>query len=164
MSVKSRTIDNLGLEASVQYAQNQKDYDPRLIEESRLIPQKAEVSTYKPYVPSELDAFFTIGKGASWALFMPPPDYFTSGKALFSYQLIPSLGTQEKQEADAEKLEHLEEYLAKQQKRGKKRQSKEGHEEEEEDREILIAMFKCLHKLDKTLTLINSRRTQYQRG
>lgn len=164
MSVKSRTIDNLGLEASVQYAENQKLYDARLMEESRLIPQRTQTPAVKPYIPAEVDQLFTIGRGASWALFTPPPDFFIYGEALFSYQLVPSLGPQEKQEADAEKLSHLEEYLSKEKKRGKKRESEEEHQEEEKEKETLIAMFQVLGKLDKVLALINSRRNQYQRG
>ena len=164
MSVKPRTIDNLGLEASVQYAENQKLYDARLMEESRLVPQRSQTPSVKPYVPIEVDQYFTIGRGSSWALFTPPPDFFIYGDTLFSHQIIPSLGPQEKQEADAEKLEHLEDYLSKEQKRGKKRESKDQQEQDQRERETILAMFKVLKDLDKVLALINSRRNQYQRG
>ena len=164
MTIKPRTIDNLGMEASVQYAENQKQYDARMMEESRLIPSKSAVPSVKPYAPSEFDQYFSIGKGQSWAIFQPPPDFYIYGESIFSHQLIPSLGSQEKQEADAEKLEHIEDYLSKEEKRGKKRESEDEHDSEERERETLIAMFQCLNKLDKVLVLINSRRNQYQRG
>jgi len=166
MTVKPRTIDNLGVESSIRYAKDQEALDTRLIQDSRFIPQKTEVSVFKPYVPAELEQYFAAGKVILWASFDPPPDYFLYGKPLFSYQLIPSLGGYEKQEADSDKLESLEDALNKPFAR---KQSKEGdqqkeREEEEKERQILLALLKCIGALDKTLTLINSRRNQYQRG
>ena len=164
MSVKQPlTIDNLGIQASVQYAENQKQYDPRLIEESRLIPRKSEVPSVTPYISSEVDPFFTIARETSWALFTPPPNFSIYGENLFSYQIIPSLGTQEEQEADVEKLQHFEEELTKQRKKRAKKQNTDAGEEERE-REALITMFQIVKNLDKVLTLINARRNQYQRG
>jgi hypothetical protein len=162
MEAKSRTIDNLGIQASIDYAKNLELYDSSFIEESRLIPQKTEIASIRPYIPSEVDAFFNPARESSWALFTPPPNYFTYNKALFSYQLVPSLGSQEKQQADADKLEQLEDYLDK--RRGKEGKNERERDEEEEERETLLAMFHCLRRLDKTLGLINSRRNQYQRG
>ena len=111
MTVKPRTIDNLGVESSIRYAKDQEALDTRLIQDSRFIPQKTEVSVLKPYVPSELEQYFAPGKITIWASFSPPPDYLLQGKPLFSYQLIPSLGSYEKQEADSDKLESLESAL-----------------------------------------------------
>ncbi|MBI3508816.1 MAG: DUF5399 family protein [Chlamydiia bacterium] len=162
VNIKSKTIDDLGIDASKQYAENQRLYDPSLIEESRLVAPRSQIPTVMPYAPSEMDAYFSVGKGNSWALFTPPPEFVVYGENFFSYQLIPSLGPQEKQDADAEKLQHLEDFLDKE--RGKKGQSNDDEEEDEEQKERLIAMFQCLQKLDKTLNLINARRNQYQRG
>ncbi len=166
MTVKPRTIDNLGVESSIRYAKDQEALDTRLIQDSRFIPQKTEVSVLKPYVPSELEQYFAPGKITIWASFSPPPDYLLQGKPLFSYQLIPSLGSYEKQEADSDKLESLESALGKpfsrKQKKGEDQEKEK--EEEERERQILLALLKCIGTLDKTLTLINSRRNQYQRG
>lgn len=164
MSVKPRTIDNLGIDSSIRYAKDQEALDTRLIQESRFIPQKTEVSVVKPYVPTEFDQFVYSGKVTIWASFSPPPDYFLQGRPLFSYQLIPSLGGTEKQEADTDKLESLEDSLSKPFKEGDKERDQDEQDKEEKERQVLIALMKCIGLLDKALILINSRRNQYQRG
>ena len=153
MSIKSRTIDNLGLESSVRYAKDQTELDPQLIKDSRLITPWIEVAATKPYIPSEFDKLFSAKPTIQWAVFSEPPTYDVQPRSLFSYQLIPSLGSSEKQEAEAEKLEALKETLG-----------KEKGTQDENQRKRLLEFFKCLEKLDKTLLFINSRRNQYQRG
>ncbi|MES2272884.1 MAG: DUF5399 family protein [Chlamydiota bacterium] len=170
MTIKPRTIDNLGVESSIRYAKDQEMLDTRLIDESRLIPQRTAISVVKPYVPSEFEQLFTPGKLIPWASFLPPPDFYTYTKPLFSYQLIPSLGSYEKQEADTDKLDNLEDVLKKPhaRKHSKGDQSDQEKEkenqEEEKERKVLVTLLQCIAKLDKSLTLINSRRNQYQRG
>ncbi len=166
MSIKSRTIDNLGIETSSRYARDQATLDTKLIEESRFIPQKAETAVLRPYVSSDFEEYLMSGKLVLWASFEPPPEGFMGTKPLFSYQLIPSLGGYEKQEEDTTKLEALEDTINKQFKEGKrdqKRDQQEGREEEKE-RKVLLGLLQTIEKLDRTLTLINSRRNQYQRG
>jgi hypothetical protein len=164
MSIKPRTIDNLGVETSIRYAKDQELLkDVRLIEESRWIPQKSAVSVTKPYIPSEYEHLFASAPTASWALFSPPKGYDAMARALFSYQMIPSLGTPDKAETD-DKLAALEDALNKKHNRGKRHQSDEDAEQEQQERETLSALLHCIEKFDKTLFLINSRRNQYQRG
>lgn len=161
MSVKQPlTIDNLGKDASIRYAKDKQLFEPRLIEEAKLVPQKAEIPVAKPYVPSEFDQLFTIERTALWASFSPPPESLSSMKPLFSYQLIPSLGGYEKQEADAEKLSGLGDALSKEE--GGSQQ--EDADQEEKERQTLITLLQCIEKLEKSLNLINARRNQYQRG
>jgi hypothetical protein len=153
---KPRTIDHMGIDTSSRYARDKAQLDTKLIEDARLIPSKTEVSVVKPYVPTEFEEFFSPLKQHLWASFAPPPDYFAFAKPLFSYQLIPSLGGTEKQEADTEKLEALEDALHK---------DSEGQQQEEErERQILLNLMQTIGRLDRTLSLINSRRNQYQRG
>lgn len=158
MTVKPRTIDNLGVDASVRYAKDQELYEARYIEEARLIPQKTEISVAMPYVPSEFDQFFSLGKTVSWALFSPPPTYYSGDKALFSYLLIPSLGDYEKLEASSDRIESLESVL------DQEKDSSSDQEKDKRERKTLAALFECIEKLNKALVLINSRRNQYQRG
>lgn len=165
MSVKPRTIDNLGVDASIRYAKDQELFETRLIEESRLIPQKTEVTVAKPFLPSEFDQFYSIGKTVSWALFSPPPNFFNLDKGLFTYQLIPSLGDYEKLEAESDKIETIEDVLQKAREKSEDReQSEDEREQEEKDQKVLLALFQCIDKLNKALTMINARRNQYQRG
>ncbi|MBX7066193.1 MAG: DUF5399 domain-containing protein [Parachlamydiales bacterium] len=162
MTVKPRTIDNLGIETSSRYARDKAQLDTKIIEESRFIPLKTEVSVVKPYLPTEFEEYLMPGKLTLWAAFEPPPAYFGLTSSLFSYQLIPSLGGYEKQEADTDKLEALEDAINKKFKDGK-RDQQEGQEEEKE-RKTVLELLQMIGKLDRTLTFINSRRNQYQRG
>ena len=164
MTVKPRTIDNLGVDASIRYAKDQELFEAKLINESQLIPLKTEVSVAKPYVPSEFDQIYSIGKTISWALFSPPSNYYLSDKGFFSYQLIPSLGDYEKLEDDSDKLENLEDKFRKWQEDSSEEQSDDEREKNESDRKLLLALFQCISKLNKSLSFINSRRNQYQRG
>lgn len=164
MTIKPRTIDNLGVDASIRYAKDQELFETSFIEESRLIPKKTEMTIAKPSALSEFDQVYTVGKTISWALFSPPPNFYTYDKGLFSYQLIPSLGNYEKLEADSDKIETLEDVIEKFHDGQEQDQSDQEREKDEKDRQILLALFQCIDKLNKTLTLINARRNQYQRG
>lgn len=171
MTIKSRTIDNLGVEASVRYAHDQKELDFELIEQSKWLPKRLEVSVTKPYVPSEFDQLFSSDRLNQWAFFAAPPNYEIQNRTLFSYQLVPSLGTYEKQEADTEKLTALKDVLSKRREQKKQNfgqeqgeKEKDEDQKEEEERQILMTLFQCIEKIDRTLTFINARRNQYQRG
>lgn len=161
MSVKPRTIDNLGIETSSRYARDRATLDTKLIEESRFIPPKTEVSVLKPYLPTDFEEYLSPSKLIIWASFEPPPEY-VSNKGLFSYQLIPSLGGYEKQEADTEKLEMLEDVINKKFKEGKRDQQEQ--QEEEKERKTILGLLKTIERLDRNLLFINGRRNQYQRG
>ena len=160
MTVKPRTIDNMGIETSSRYARDKAALDTKIIEESRFIPLKTEVSVVKPYLPTEFEEYLMPGKTTIWASFDLPPERLGYTKPLFSYQLIPSLGGYEKQEADSDKLEALEDTINKSFKEGNDQEQ----QEEEKERRTLVALLQTIGKLDRTLSLINSRRNQYQRG
>ncbi len=159
VSTKSRTIDNLGVDISVRYAQDKELQDTKFIEESRSIPKFIEQSVLTPYYPSELDILFGVEKrNAPWADFIAPLNFFQGIKNLFSFQLIPSLGPIEKQEEEKQKITDY-----KKKKKKKKLFSRE-EEEEEKERDVLISLFSCLLFLDKNLESTNAKRGQYQKG
>lgn len=160
MPEKPLTIDNYGRDASVRYAKDQEIYDASIITESRLIPQKTEVTVAKPYVPSEFDQLFSVKKTTSWALFDAPKNFYAHDKSLFSYELIPSLGNYEKLESDSDKIERI---LGDQEKEHKDHEE-EGSEEEEQEKIALTAFFQTLNQFNKILEAINGKRNQYQRG
>ena len=171
MSIKSRTIDNLGIESSVRYAKDVEQLDVRMLEESKWVPEKTTVSAFKPYVPSEFSFLFSSTQKSLWAAFLPPPDYYERVGRFFAHQLIPSLGSYEKQEADTDKIEGLEDVLNKASSRKKKgnqqgsgEQEYEQDPEEERERQIVMSLLQTITKLDRALVLINSRRNQFQRG
>lgn len=163
MTVKPRTIDNLGIESSRRYAKDKEQLSgAQLIADSKFIPRKTEVSVLKPYYPSELKEYLSPTSQTLWAAFEPPPQYMTLSSSLFSHQLIPSLGDSDKQEADTDKLEALEDTLSKSFKEGNK--GGQEQQEEEKERKVLLHLLKTIGKFDRTLQMINSRRNQYQRG
>lgn len=159
---KPRTIDNMGIETSSRYARDKTALDSKLIEDARFIPLKTEVSVVRPYISTEFEMYLAPDKLTLWASFSPPPEYLSYGKPLFSYQLIPSLGGYEKQEDDTDKLEAMEDTINKSFREGK--QDGQEHHEEERERKTILTLLQVIGKLDRTLTLINSRRNQYQRG
>lgn len=160
MTSKPRTIDNLGLDASIRYAKDKELFEAKFIEESQIVSKKTEIPVSKPYVPSEFEQTFSSAKTILWASFSPPPETFSSGNTLFSYQLIPSLGTYEQHE-DAEQL--LEEALERKRESDQDQSEKEKQQENKE-KQLIADLIACIAKIDKTLSLINSRRNQYQRG
>jgi hypothetical protein len=172
-----RTIDNLGLDVSTRYAEDQQKLDQKLIKESKAIPSQTEIDVTSPAFASEFDLLFdTAKRNLPWAEFSVPEKYNEQKKRLFTFQLIPSLGTQDKKEGQAQKIlakfqgttqhREKEEKEEKDQKGSKKRKWEEEKEKHEEDKEkkILMNLLNCILTLDKTMMDINSRRTQYQKG
>jgi hypothetical protein len=167
-----RTIDNLGIDASTRYAVDQQELDSKILKEARGIPRQAEVDVTTPFFASEFDLLFdTSKKNTSWALFTMPKNYGEQRKRLFTYQIIPSLGTQEKTENQEKKiLAQIKEKTEEQNKERKKKQNntswEEEIEQEEQEREqkVLLSLLKKLLFLDKCMADITARRMQYQKG
>lgn len=162
MTSKPRTIDNLGIDASIRYAKDKELFEARFIDESQIVSRKSEISVSKPYIPTEFDQMFSSGEKVNWASFSPPPEYLSFAKPLFSYQLIPSLGTYELHE-DTDQLAALEDALQKEKDSHQDQSDKERQEEEKEKR-LVADLLQCIARMDKSLALINARRNQYQRG
>ena len=146
----ARTIDNLGVDISSRYAEDQASLDETFLADARIIPQQTKVSVTAPSFASEFAILFELGKrGAQWASFYAPPRYYAYRRRLFAEQLIPDLGSPEMQESQ---MQRIESYL------------------EEENTEIhtekgkLLKLLKSLHAFDQLLIDINSRRAQYQKG
>jgi len=153
MTTKPRTVDNLGIDASIRYAKDKELFEAGFIEESHLVSQKTAIPVAKPYIPSEYDPLFSVGKSLRWASFSPPPEHLAAyARSLFSYQLIPSLGPYEKQDEDEDKLARLEEELD------------DGDDGKKEDLQAIVSLFKCIRGLNKILATIQMKRAQYQRG
>lgn len=167
-----RTIDNLGIDASTRYAVDQEVLDKKILKEARSIPRQAEVDVTSPFFASEFDLLFDGSKkNTSWAMFSMPKHYGEQRKRLFTYQIIPSLGTQEKTENQEKKiLTQLKEKTDEQNQERKKKQNNSTWEEEieqdeqEKEQKVLLALLKNLLFLDKCMMDITARRMQYQKG
>lgn len=142
-----RTVDDLGVEASNDYAARKKISEETeiLFKEARSIPSQTRVATTAPAYTSEFDALFDLGEQkALWASFLAPPRYHAYRRRIFAEQLIPDLGSPDLQESKLERLEAMT--------------------GEEEEKKVLANLLKNLHLFDQILIDINSRRTQYQKG
>ncbi len=156
MSIKSRTIDNLGIEASNQYAKNQqalKDIDVNLLQESPYFRPSIE-SGLTPYIPAggeESFSIFTIGRATVWAAFSAPANYGATAYRLFTYSFIPSLGGSERLQAIGDKLESLEKTIS-------------PDRVPQHEYKTLRSFIQHLIDSSRTFDLIKSRCNQYQRG
>ena len=168
-----RTIDNLGVEVSTRYAEDKKVLDESLIRESREIPGQAQIDVTAPFISSELEALLQMQPTAiTWAQFTPPLKFFEQRKLLFTFQLIPSMGTEDRKETQAQKiLAKLQSLAEERNKReqGEKDQRKRYEEErefeeEEKEKKILTSLLDTITLFDKLIVEINSRRGQYQKG
>jgi len=168
-----RTIDNLGVDVSTRYAEDKRALDETLIKESHTIPVQTEIEVTMPFFPSEVEALLHIQPThVAWAFFSAPAFYFEQRKRLFTYQLIPSMGSEDKKESQAlkilAKLKSMAEERAQRDKGEKdKRQRYEEEreiEEEEKEKKILTSLLNSIALFDKLIIEINSRRSQYQKG
>lgn len=168
-----RTIDNLGVDASTRYAEDKRILDESIIKEARSIPSQAEIEVTAPYYPAEIEEILHLQPTAiTWASFIPPSRYFEQRKRLFTFQLIPSMGSEDKKESQTQKilgkLKSLTELKAQKDKERKdKRQQYEDEralEEEEKEKNILTSLLNNISLFDKLIIEINSRRSQYQKG
>ncbi|MEI8328550.1 MAG: DUF5399 family protein [Chlamydiia bacterium] len=170
-----RTIDNLGLDVSTRYAQDQVFLDDKIIKDASAIVPQTQIDVTQPAYPSEFEALFGLSKkNLSWAEFTPPARFNEQKKRLFTHQLIPSLGSSDKKENQSQKIvakvqAHLHKRLApKNQDEDQNRRNQLHNEQEdkelEKEKKTLIKLFDCIVYLDKNISFINSRRTQYQKG
>jgi len=105
-SASTRTIDNLGIDASVRYAKDQADGSEKLFEDARIAQGHVQISVTSPATQSQVDLLFDIGtKNRSWSSFFPPENYGASRRSLFTTQIIPSLGSQEMMDVQMQKNE-----------------------------------------------------------
>ena len=173
--MSSRTIDNLGVDVSTRYAQDQKKYDKKLIKEARGIAPQTTIDVTTPSFSSELDTLLdNEKKNQPWADFEIPLRYNEQKKRLFTHQIIPSLGTIEKKETQSQKIiSRLQFYAAKLKEEKDKEENNdpkkkflnEKQEKElEKQKTVLIKLLDCILTLEKNIAFINGRRSQYQKG
>ncbi|HAB99774.1 MAG TPA: hypothetical protein DCE71_08135 [Parachlamydiales bacterium] len=153
MSNKYLEVSNYGPGASNRYAHNVQEYDPRIIDDARFIPEKTTISSAKPYLPTEFDHLFSPYRRSSISAgFVPPANYDTG--LLFSGSLIPSLGSAETQEEIADKVDNFSQDF-----------QKTAHSpEEEKSLSIIRSLMTSIIKGNRNVELANDRRIQFQRG
>ncbi len=168
-----RTIDNLGVDASTRYALDQQEFDHKILKEAGNIPRQAQVDVSQPSFTSEFDLLFdTAKRNSPWAQFAMPQNYNEQRKRLFTHQIIPSLGPQDKTESLEKKILAQLKEKAKEQDNEKERRKEDRSsweddqekEEQEKEQKVLVQLLKNLLVLDKCMSDIAARRMQYQKG
>lgn len=170
-----RTIDNLGPEAYTRYAEDQKLYDEKLVSEARGVQLQAEIDVTIPSYGSEYEALFETSKrNQFWADFFAPPKYNEQKRRLFTYQIVPSLGSPDKKEAQAQRIidmvavnkknKESAEAVAKSDNRTLAWERIRELEDEEHEKSVLLHLLNQVSDLERVLIDINSRRGQYQKG
>lgn len=165
-----RTIDNLGIEASTRYAEDLRELDQKLINEARAIPGQTEIEITDPFYLTELEILLNAQKQQTWATFFPPKGYFEQKKRLFMFQLIPSLGSEEKHETQTQKIISQLKTFAKRKRKDHQQQNDKQDEPDpeqeyhEREKKMLVSVLQIIMYLDKEIQEINARRGQYHKG
>ena len=168
-----KTIDNLGLGPSVRWAQDQEFIDQSLIKESPFVSSQTVVDVASPCFSSEFDLLFHVKQRfAPWSFFLSPPGYQFQTIRLFTYQVIPSLGSEDFISTQMQKIRDKVSSSKKQ--RALKNQEGKGPEyawederendEEERESKMLLNLLEYINTLDTLIAEINARRSQYSKG
>ena len=89
MTTRPVDISNLGIDASKQYALNQKELDKQLLLDLHAVRGKMEISVVSP--ARALDTKFEVGYTISWASFDRLENFSAIASYLFTHLLVPSL-------------------------------------------------------------------------
>ena len=144
-----RTIDNLGVEVSTRYAEDQQWHDEKIIKDSRTIRSQAGIDVSIPSFESEVDTLLhTEPTQHVWAKFFAPGHFLEQKGRIFSFLLVPSIGSEEKKEAQMQKI--LAKLLSLAEKRKQEREKGEDKkreawldQREEEEEEKGKKSFNC---------------------
>jgi hypothetical protein len=147
-----KTVDDLGIDVSRRYIRDQEQLDRSFIKDFQ-IPSRTQVVITTPFYASETDSLVGAQKRVSWFLSSPPENYSISRKKIFSYQLIPSLGPNEKLDEDLSKIENF-----KIPKNAKNRKALE------KDKDTLKTFLQTYKKIEDDLRFVNIARKRYAKG
>ena len=174
-SSTTKTIDNLGMDTYVRYALDQEYLDKNLVKDSRYIPSQTEVDVSSPFYSSEFELMFeTTRRNRGWAEFYKPPGYGEKRRAIFTFQILPELGSEEMFQLQSTKIREKIERDRKKNKDKQDERKKKGQpadfendlefKQEEKESQALLSLIEKICVLDKILMEINSRRNQFQKG
>ncbi len=161
-----RTIDNLGVDSSTRYALDQQFREEKLFKDLGGIATQIGIDVTLPSFASELDLLLHSSPTQTiWAHFFPPRHFLERKGRIFAYLLIPSLGSEEKKEAQMQKIRaQLDQIVLTVNPEAAPWEQSIERAEEEKELKKLIALFDRLIQLNAFLVDINSRRLQYQKG
>jgi len=160
-----RTIDNLGFEASQRYAEHQQRLSGQehILRDGKVVFATNTIDVTKPANHNEIIPQTAL-KSGSWALFTPPMHHGPS-KRLFTHDLLPAIGGEEKITNLKQKVLHLQ----KREDRSpfsKEDQWQSAQEEEREDQEqkAVLSLLDCILQLLTCTIYVYVKRAQYHKG
>jgi len=166
-----KSIDNLGIDSSIKYAENQSELVTT--QEMTRVPVKVSSSTQLQTatpIASEFDTIFqTNMRNKGWANFLTPPGYNVVGRSCFSFQMLPSLRSEDTLVNLKQKISDLLEKKRIQIKaiKGTNQEKLEAeltYKKTESDAGKISNLLETIHNLDKILTDLNTQKNRYQRG
>lgn len=150
----AKTIDDLGPDASQQYAEGQYLLERDHLELPR-IPPRIQIDVTRPTPLSEFDQKYTIEKKVQWADFPPPAGFFEQKGRLFTDLVAPRLGSLEMRDNLQQKLEQM----------GISGNGDTVQKEKRQlERKILLSLLSRLKSMDQMLIDINTKCNQYHKG
>ncbi|MBI5273748.1 MAG: DUF5399 family protein [Chlamydiales bacterium] len=101
-----KTVDNLGADVSFDYARRQTLGQPAGYEEARKVMVSAQVDNYTPISHNQYDLLFNTNiRNAPWGGITKPPGFDSQQQRIYTYQVAPSLGTEELQELQLRRID-----------------------------------------------------------
>lgn len=101
-----KTVDNLGIDAHINYARSEGLKDISGGQEAVRISSVAEYDNFAPTTYDQFSTLFNTNiRNIPWGVIDKPQGYDIQQKRVFTYQIAPSLGSEEKQELCIKRIE-----------------------------------------------------------
>lgn len=159
------TIDQIGIEQSRRYAQDQAALESKFIRDTQYVSTQSSVSVNDAsYIPL-LNTLMGTPQKADWALLDKPA---TKGSlSLFTSGCVPSLGNQDQRDLKVDTLKvHLERYESHYAEKGDSLpfDQRKGITQRIHEAKSLINVYEQIGELDTIKDTIFARLNQYHRG
>ncbi len=160
-----RTIDNLGVENYNRYAEDQALFDRSLITDSAKVFPQAAVDIAMPSFRTQFRLLMGMtALHPQWAAFAAPEMFEGARKNIFTTQLLPFMGSEDKKTDQKERIKKR-----RKQEREKHRGARSWHGEQEErdeesEEQALLMLFTCIERLNADMIEALAKMKQFQKG
>ncbi len=143
------TIDWYDKEAHVRFANDQKLYEKKYVEEAKWIPNHTEITVTTP-TQSQYDTLLETDKGhVAWGFFEEPENFKQQSNRFFKLDILPNIDIADVLEVFEQKMDQAIKTLEGTYQRGVK---------------TVMALLECLVSLSEMLVRIVAERLQFQKG
>lgn len=163
---KMRTIDNLPIETSIRYEENKVDFDKNLLKESGEVKHIVGLDTFDSTLHSNVSKLFDLNmQNPPWGNIAPPPSYNMQTGRLFTHQLAPSLGPQDRIDAAEARIEGLKkETLETITENPRSVEGKRKITDVENESHALQSMLLTITEINKEIEYVNGERSRFKKG